>query len=52
MVTIIQIIVHEINQNVTHKAGFFLYKVKQVRTQKNASEHATENWCEVTLRDY
>ena len=38
MVTNIQIIVCEINQNITHKAGFFLYKIKQVRgRQKNAS---------------
>ena len=36
MVTNIQIIVCEINQNITHKAGFFLYKIKQVRAQKNA----------------
>ena len=37
MVTNIQIIVYAINQNITHKAGFFLYKIKQVRAQKNAS---------------
>ena len=37
MVTNIQIIVCEINQNITHKAGFFLHKIKQVRAQKNAS---------------